>query len=234
VCVSLAVIFAGPTAADEARVTEGWAGKTYFEARVGFPFPEILPMKITNTAGAAASGTQKIRFGSSVFTGLMIGHYLTERFRIEWEVSYGTAHDADVRFASGFAGNPLAGTRQSGGGYARSLGTMFNMLYDFPIEDSRLRPFVGVGAGVTRITVSSFGPHASPYRITDSALGYTGCLLAGFNYAITKRTELTLRYTGVIRSKTTFADTVAGQRVRAVSPSGFGQGLSFGFRIRLN
>ncbi len=209
-------------------------GRTYLEARLGFPLPDAVDMDIVNSAGPAQSGQQDHFFRTAYVLAFMVGHYFTEDFHTELEFSHVRLSNAKVKFDSGFAGNPFAGATQAGTGTVRSYGLSANLLYDLPLDLWGAKPFIGIGGGGSYVHTSGLGVKAGAFRMTDSDLVYMGCLLAGVHYRIRDNLDMTVRYTGVISSASHFNDFSNGQAIAASVDAGFNHGLSVGFRIFLD
>src|SRR5690606_23394587 len=106
---------------------------------------------------------------------------------------------------------------------------MGNVIWDFGDEDWALRPFVGVGAGVNRVSVDALGQFstsppgaASPanLQVDDSDQALAWQVLAGFAWALTDRLSLdmTARY---MQTREVSFDSVSSSADPAWNPGAF-------------
>ena len=227
------VVFATayPASADE---LPGRDGRTYFEARLGAPFPTKIPVDVNNSAGAMFSGKQHHSGGPAGIVALMAGKYLTQNIRIEAELSHGQWYNPDIKLVSGFAGNPNAGLKVGGTGSIFSYALTGAVFYDFDIPGTRLTPYIGVGGGVALMQARSVGPKPGIFRMSDTAWLNPYCVMAGFDYWLSGNMAFTARYTGIFMPNVKMKARSQGAVIRTRMRSGYGDGFTIGLRVLLN
>jgi opacity protein-like surface antigen len=210
------------------------AERSYFEARVGAPFPTKVPVGVRNSAGPMFSGLQRHGGGPAGIAALMLGKYLSRHIRIEAELSHGRWYDPNIELASGFAGNPNAGKKVNGTGSIFSYALTGAIFYDFDMPGTRLTPYLGVGGGIALMQARSVGPKPGIYRMSDTAWLNPWCLMAGFDYWLTGNMALTARYTGILMPNVKMKTRSQGAILRTNMKGGYRDGVTIGVRIMLN
>ncbi|MDA0241358.1 MAG: porin family protein, partial [Proteobacteria bacterium] len=145
----------------------------YIEGRIGLSLPLTSDL---DSAGAS----QEMGLDNGLVGNIAVGHQYGNGFRTELEAGY---RKNDVDTISGGGG---------GGGDVKTWSAMINALYDFNVE-GKWQPFVGVGAGIARVDISSATPSAGTgLNDADTAFAWQG--MAGVAYAVNHNVKLTLGY----------------------------------------
>lgn len=164
-------VFLGTAGAAMAQSTVPAEG-LYVTGGVGATFPRNADL---DSAGVDLDADQDI--GWAALIG--IGHGYGNGFRTEFEIGYRRN-----------AVDSISGTEASGDMAAWSF--MANVLYDVPVA-ARVRPFLGAGLGVARVSANGISPVSSS-RIDDTDTAFAWQAIAGLAYPVTDRTEATLSY----------------------------------------
>jgi len=140
----------------------------------------VFPFSVETTSPGLAPAETKVEGGWEIGAGL---GYRRRDFRMEGEATYGRHEASDIRFAGG--GGDLSG-------HYTLWGATVNVFYDFP-TGVRLRPYVGVGAGVVRfeardIRLANFPPTEGLCNL------FTYRLMAGFSWMLSDAWRLTAGY----------------------------------------
>ena len=105
------------------------------------------------------------------FVGLVtIGHDYEGLFRVGGEFGY---RDGEVDDVGGV----------SASGDVDVLSAMFNVFLDFDVGEPALKPFIGAGLGVARVSADGVNP-VNGLRMDDDDTGLAGQLMAGVAYRI--------------------------------------------------
>jgi opacity protein-like surface antigen len=170
------------------------------------------------------------------------GFYLTTGTAISWRQRSGESSDTFTDFKTGFLINGALGYRfgdfrtdvefthfqhavdavsaaptglRPGDGKVRGNAFMLNLYYDFPIANSRFKPYVGAGVGTysTRIknltndTLQSFGLVVENEQ-SNNVFAYQ--LRAGLGYQVSDSVDVFLGYRYFHGNTITFSDTIFG------------------------
>jgi|GEM_PF-3187620 opacity protein-like surface antigen len=140
----------------------------------------VFPFFVETTSPGLSPAETKAEWGWEIGAGL---GYRRRDFRIEGEVTYGRHEASDIRFAGG--GGDLSG-------HYNLWGAVVNVFYDIP-TGVRLRPYVGVGAGVVRfeardIRLANFPPTEGLCNL------FTYRLMAGLSWMLSDAWRLTAGY----------------------------------------
>ncbi|MFN3352538.1 MAG: outer membrane protein, partial [Brevundimonas sp.] len=124
-----------------------------------------------------------------------LGYRFNPNWRLELEGGYRSGDIGTVRAVSGTQGlcnlTPATGGCFSPEGDIESQTLMANLIYDFGAADARIRPFVGLGVGVNRISVDTIGNlranRAATLAADDDSVEFAAQGIAGLAFAITER-----------------------------------------------
>jgi OOP family OmpA-OmpF porin len=164
--VALATLMAGT--AGVAHATEGWYGR----ADVGYAVEADLAIK-----GNGWAGESELDNDWSQFLGL--GYAFQNGFRLEGELAH--------RFAA-LPQSP----QTTQGGDVHSWSGMLNLYYDFNRGGS-WEPYVGVGAGIARVSANAFdGRTLQGIDDEDTSAAYQA--LAGVAFSLTDQLDLDVGY----------------------------------------
>jgi OOP family OmpA-OmpF porin len=131
-----------------------------------------------------------------------LGYRFTPNWRVELEGGYRNGEIDAVSGGPGGGGlcamSPSVGACEAPGGNIDATTLMANVIYDFGSADARMRPFIGLGAGVARISTDF---NASPawgrtvgINANDTSTELAAQAIAGLAFAISDRAHLDLTY----------------------------------------
>ncbi|MCS6627957.1 outer membrane beta-barrel protein, partial [Roseibacterium beibuensis] len=151
-----------------------------------------------------------------------LGYRFTPNWRVELEGGYRPSEVGAMTISSSGApiicnAVPAAGACENPDGDISSTTLMMNVIYDFGNEDSTLRPFIGLGAGVNRVNTEYLGTLASFRTVAvgadDSSTKLAAQAIAGLTWALSDRASLDLTYRYLMSNMAfdTFASTAAGE-----------------------
>ena len=153
-----------------------------------------------------------------------LGYRFTPNWRVELEGGYraenefGAISNPNAGLPTGICNiTPATGACESAEGGFKTTTAMVNVLYDFGNEDWAFRPFVGLGAGVARITTDLVGTLGGNRTVTvgadDSSSKLAAQALAGFAVRLSDRANLdvTYRYLMTEVEFATFTSTTASR-----------------------
>ena len=136
-----------------------------------------------------------------------LGYRFNPNWRMELEGAYRSGDIGTVRNEDGSAVAPSGlcnltpaapGPCHSPDGDIEAMTLMVNAIYDFGSADSTFRPFVGLGAGVNRVSIDTIGRlrgiPGSSFSADDSSTNFAWQALAGFAWAMGDRSNLDLTY----------------------------------------
>ena len=133
-----------------------------------------------------------------------LGYRFDQSWRVELEGGHRAGDLGDILNTAGNVSvcnvTPAVGACNTPDGELNSTSLMVNVLYDFGTADSRLRPFVGLGAGVNRVKTEFLGTHAANRPVTVGAndtstdLAAQGIVGLAFAFGDRGHMDLTYRY----------------------------------------
>jgi len=150
-----------------------------------------------------------------------LGYRFTPNWRVELEGGYRPGQIEEVTVGSSGAAaicniSPAIGACEAPEGDLTATTLMMNVIYDFGNADSTLRPFIGLGAGVNRVSTEYLGTLASARGVTvgadDTSTELAAQAIAGLSWALSNRASLDLTYRYLMSnfSFDTFASIPAG------------------------
>lgn len=178
--------------------TSAVAEKPYISLHGGWSFPSAQTSDF-DSPGTTPDGIGHIRTESETgyrFGGAL-GMFLNRYVSGELELTY-AKHDVDT--LSVFRNqNPGAGPAPGawagpfdGRGDAETLSGMINGFVSLPMD--KIRPYVGVGFGVTHVRANGVGFAGVPGDTNDSANAFTWQLMGGVGVQLSPGLELGSRY----------------------------------------
>ena len=134
-----------------------------------------------------------------------VGYRFNPNWRVELEGGYRSGDVGTVRSpnpgpnTSGICNfDPTTGPCYSPEGDIESATLMANVIYDFGFEYWGLRPFVGIGAGVNRVSTdvigSVRGDRGTTVVMDDSSTKFAAQAIAGLAWSISDRANIDLTY----------------------------------------
>ncbi len=131
-----------------------------------------------------------------------LGYRFNPNWRAELEGGYRSGDIGRVRAVSGTQGlcnlTPATGPCHSPEGDIESMTLMANVIYDFGAEFWGVRPFVGAGLGVNRVSTDTIGRLRANPTVTlaadDSSTKVALQGIAGLAWALGERTNIDLTY----------------------------------------
>ena len=129
-----------------------------------------------------------------------LGYRFTPNWRVELEGGY--RDGSDLSGATGTvdlcAITPSVGACAAPEGEIGAATLMVNVLYDFGSADSALRPFIGLGAGVNRVSTDFDGARGDlrtvAFMADDSSTKLAAQAIAGLAWAVNDRAHFDLTY----------------------------------------
>tara|TARA_Y100001968_G_C19403934_1_gene742590 strand:+ start:167 stop:787 length:621 start_codon:yes stop_codon:yes gene_type:complete len=115
----------------------------------------------------------------------------TFEFGFGWETGIG--YDFGKRFRTELTYSNLSSEHDQTGDDATFSSLIFNGFIDFPIEDSKLTPFLGLGVGNTNIDADDVCTSGTATDCKDEIVTFS--VSGGLAYAINDSTELTAKVT---------------------------------------
>src|SRR5690606_9629599 len=136
-----------------------------------------------------------------------LGYRFNPNWRMELEGGYRSGDIGTVRNVNGSATFPSGlcnltpaapGACHSPDGDIEAMTLMVNAIYDFGSADSTFRPFIGLGAGVNRVSIDTIGAlrgdRGTFLSADDSSTNFAWQGLLGFAWALGARSNLDLTY----------------------------------------
>jgi opacity protein-like surface antigen len=174
----LFVLFLVPTAG------QAETGKNYFLLGTGLQ---------TRDNGSDSGG--EVSFDTGFSLNGAVGYRLTRHFRAEFEGAY-FSNEADTHTL-----NPAFGGtgEKDADGRIDATALLINLYVDFPIENSRFTPYVGIGAGKYKVAVrglTSDDIRSGPLGAITADSSWTTAwqVRAGTDIALNPQTNLVLGY----------------------------------------
>ena len=125
-----------------------------------------------------------------------LGYRFDQNWRVELEGGYRLGAIGDTPGICNIA--PAAGPCEIVDGEITSTSLMMNVIYDFGMGNSNLRPFVGLGAGVNQVNTTLLGALAADRTIVvgadDDSVELAAQGIAGVTWALSDRASLDLTY----------------------------------------
>uniref|UniRef100_UPI0025C0EB58 outer membrane protein n=1 Tax=Brevundimonas sp. TaxID=1871086 RepID=UPI0025C0EB58 len=171
----------------------GWYGAI----DAGYKFDHDIKAESSTTG---ASWKYDVNPGWAAFARL--GYRFNPNWRVELEGGYRSGDIGKIRAVSGTQGlcnlTPTTGACHSPEGDIESTTLMANVIYDFGSSAWGIRPFVGLGAGVNRVSIDTIGNlranRGSTFTADDSSTKFAAQALAGLSYAVGDRANIDLTY----------------------------------------
>ena len=131
-----------------------------------------------------------------------LGYRFNPNWRVELEGGYRSGDIGTVRAVSGPQGlcnfTPATGPCFSPEGDIESATLMANVIYDIGGEYWGIRPFVGLGVGVNRVSIDTVGRlrqnPGTNFTADDSSTKFAAQAIAGLAYAVGDRANIDLTY----------------------------------------
>ena len=130
-----------------------------------------------------------------------LGYRFNSNWRAELEGGYRSGDIGTIRAVSGPQGvcnTSTAPACHSPNGDVTSTTLMANVLYDFGTSEWTLRPFVGLGVGVNRVSVDTVGRlrqlPGGTFAADDSSTRFAAQGIAGLAWAVSDRANVDLTY----------------------------------------
>ena len=146
---------------------------SYIAGDIGYHWPEEFDGELTSGAFAAPLDVE-LEGGWAGF--VRYGWRFNEMFRLEGEIGYRSGN------VEAIAGTTLAGEVD-----ANATSLMANAIFDFGSRNARVRPFVGLGAGMAKVEFDD-----GTDEIDDSSFAWQA--LAGLAWSMGPRTNLDVTY----------------------------------------
>ncbi|MBU3970317.1 MAG: outer membrane beta-barrel protein, partial [Alphaproteobacteria bacterium] len=142
-----------------------------------------------------------------------MGYRFDQNWRVEVEGGY--RDGSDLGEASGVIGlcaiTPSVGPCGDPEGEINATTLMVNVLFDFGNADSSLRPFIGLGAGVNRVSTSFDGARGDfrtvAWSADDESTEIAAQAIAGLAWSISDRAHFDLTYRYLMSNMSFDTDT---------------------------
>ena len=208
--VAVAGLFAAGAASAEPN---GWYGAI----DAGYHMIDDINAESSTTG---ANWNYEVNDGWAAFARL--GYRFNPNWRVELEGGYRSGDIGTVRAVSGTQGlcnlTPATGGCFSPEGDIKSATLMANVIYDFGYEAWGIRPFVGLGAGVNRVTTDTNGNlranRGATFTADDDSTKFAAQAISGLAWAVGDRTNIDLTYR-YLTGDASFASTTVGTGVGA-------------------
>lgn len=202
----------------------------YIDIHAGFQVPVPIEVRLSNSTSPSLNGTIGLSPQKGGVLALLHGTYLSERLHVEATLAHGQFHNLDMELQSGFVGNPDLGKTVMGTGSIQVTSFTGTVLYDLPKLHENITPFLGLGGTAAIMAQRGVGREGGNFFLEDEDILTALCLIVGTNIQINERTDLSLRYTGIVRSGVEFQDQNALGSFSAEMPGGFDNAFSIGLR----
>ena len=171
----------------------GWYGAI----DAGYKFDHDIKAESSVTG---ATWKYEVNPGWAAFARL--GYRFNPNWRVELEGGYRSGDIGTIRASSGTQGlcnlTPATGACHSPEGDIESTTLMANVIYDFGSSAWGVRPFVGLGAGVNRVSIDTVGNQranrGSTFTADDTSTKFAAQAIAGLSYAVGDRANIDLTY----------------------------------------
>ena len=137
---------------------------------------------------AGANGSLEIETDGGFGFAVAVGKYFMPRWRGEVEWAHGSTDDIKIDY-SGAPLNPFSPQTLKANGDITVDTVMVNVLRSWNRTIfGRLRPYNGIGLGVTRIDVDNVAPAGSRFVVDDTDTVFTAAYHSGFDWEVSERT----------------------------------------------
>jgi outer membrane immunogenic protein len=220
-CLAASFSFLSNQAA-QAQGPDRWAG-FYVSGHGGLNVPRDTDSTFLSGSLPGGVGTIRTEADNGYRVGGALGYFFNRYLSGEVELSY-TRNNLDTLnvVSSGGAAS------LEGKGNATTLSGMVNGYLSLPMD--KIRPYVGGGIGVTRVSANGAGFAGVPGETDDSDNAFSWQLLAGVGFQIAPALELGARYRFQhVNSYTLFNSAGDEQRVRESEGHSFEVTLTWAF-----
>jgi opacity protein-like surface antigen len=162
----------------------------YASAHGGITFPRDTVSEFDSPGLPGGVGIITTEADNGYRIGGAVGYFFTRYLSAEVELSYARSDLASldvVSFATPNGSGPIDAK-----GSASTLSGMVNGYLSLPMD--RIRPYVGGGIGVTRVSANGAGFAGMPGETDDSDNAFTWQLMAGVGFQLAPNLELGARY----------------------------------------
>ena len=208
----------------------------YLEGRIGGALSDETDGKMVSPNVGAANGSIVTETDGGFGFTAAVGKYFMPRWRGEVEWAHGSTDDIKIDY-SGAPLNPFSPQTLSANGDITVDTVMVNVLRSWNRTIfGRLRPYNGIGIGVTRIDVDNVAPTGSRFIVDDTDTVFTAAYHSGFDWEVSERTSLTFRVSTTYTAEADFSarDTTGAGGIMSVNgDSEFSTAISAGVRIKL-
>lgn len=167
-----------------------WRG-FYVSAHGGITFPRDTVSEFDSPGLPGGVGTITTAADNGYRLGGALGYFFTRHLSAEVELSYARSDLDTLNVVSILT--PTGSGPLNAKGSASTLSGMVNGYFSLPMEGG-IRPYVGAGIGVTRVSANGAGFADVPGETDDSDNAFSWQLMAGVGFKLAPNLELGARY----------------------------------------
>ena len=131
--------------------------------------------------------------GSGTYSDITWSDNLIDTFDFGFGYEAGLGYDFGKRFRSEVTYSYLNSQHDATSKDAKFSSILFNSFIDFPIDDTKFTPFIGLGFGTTNVNAVDLCTAGTATDCDDDVATYS--LSGGLAYAVNDSTELTAKIT---------------------------------------